>query len=306
MKKTTALCLLIIVLIVNRSLSQDADIPFTGILNTVEDVNVNLQPNENSEELMLSTSCDSLLTTMAGGNGHRGNMFNVTALHELTITKFDVHLDSFKTTNYRVYYQPASYYGTENNPSAWTLVGHRDSVHAKPPHRPTPLTIPINITIPAGLTYSFYITSTFVNKNNNYTNGTTLGAPFQQDANLIVYEGCGIEYPFSGTPLAPRKWNGRIHYCLEPVGIDEENVTTVQTSLAPNPFTNSTTLKITGKTPKNYSLKIVDLPGNTVSEITGISANEVNLEKGKMSAGMYLYKLYNKENVIANGKLIIQ
>ncbi len=312
MKKIFTLCLLVCSFFVNKSTAQDGEVPFSGIRNTVDDAKAQVNVREFEEEedvsgdMMLTTTCDSLLTTMAGGNGHRGNMFNVTALSALTITKFDIHLDSFKISNERVYYHTGSYFGTENNPSAWTLIGYRDSVHAKPPHRPTPLTIPINVTIPIGQTCSFYITSTVATKNNNYTNGTQLGAVYAQNPDMLIFEGCAIDYPFSGTPFAPRKWNGRIHYCLEPVGIAEEIENAVSSFVAPNPVTTTSTLYINAKTQQTYSLKFFDVLGNTVNEINNISTNEVKIEKGKLSEGVYIYKLYNKQNTVAKGKLIIQ
>ncbi len=313
MKKTFFLCFLMCLLIANRSVSQDANEPLSGIINTVQDVELQVNStvapdsNESADDLMMTTTCDSMLSIMTGGNGNRGNMFDVTAINALKITKFDVHLDSFKITTYKIFYHMGTYQGTENDPAAWTLLGYRDSVRAKPPHHPTPLNIPINVVIPAGITCAFYITSTISNRNNNYTNGTSLGAIYTQDPNIILYQGCGIEYPFSGTPHVPRIWNGRIHYCLQPVGINEPGSENVKTSVSPNPFNSSAIITIGGKTPCNYSLRVFDLLGNTVAEQNHINTNEVKVEREQLSEGMYIYKLFTKEGTaIANGKLIIE
>ncbi len=82
---------------------------------------------------------------------------------------------------------------------------------------PTPFPIPINVTIPAGQTYAFYITSTNVAVSLNYTNGTAVGNVLSADANLQFKEGKGMEYPFTNgtnTLFQPRNWNGRIHYSV--------------------------------------------------------------------------------------------
>ncbi len=310
MIKKITLCLLVCFSFISFLHAQDANVPFTGIRNSVAvaDLQANtLAADENNTgEMMLTSICDSLLTTMAGGNGHRGNMFDVTALTQLKVTKFDIHLDSFKVSNISVYYHLGTYMGTENNPAAWTLAGHKDSVRAKPPHQLTPLAIPVNVTIPAGVTCAFYITSSVSTKNLNYTNGTNLGSAYQQDANLIIYEGCAIEYPFSGTPFTSRVWNGRIRYCLIPTGIDEATNQIIQTTASPNPFSDYTVISIPGNPPSNYTLKIYDLIGNIVSEIKGIYSNEVKIEKGNLSGGMYFYRLWNKNEIKSTGKLIIE
>src|SRR5438105_13948557 len=108
MKRTITICIMFSMLIANRSLSQDGNLPLNGIINIEDDMpaieNADNSTDQDIQDMMLTTTCDSMLSTMAGGNGDRGNMFDVTAINALKITKFDVHLDSFKVTTYRVYY----------------------------------------------------------------------------------------------------------------------------------------------------------------------------------------------------------
>ncbi len=153
---------------------------------------------------------NALATTLAGGNNHRGNMFDITAINDVMITSFDAH--PMGNTDYEVYYKTGTYLGSENTPGAWTLVGSATGVVAQPMGTATPLPIPVNIVIPAGQTYSFYVTSSNVGVSQNYTNGTTAGAVFAADGNIQFHEGVGIEYPFSGSAFSPRVWNGNIHY----------------------------------------------------------------------------------------------
>ncbi len=156
----------------------------------------------------------SVFTTMAGGNNHRGNMFDLTAINTVTITQFDAN--PMATTNIAIYYRVGTHVGFQNNAAGWTLIGTANNVVPLGSPTPTPVPVPINITIPAGQTYAFYVTSTNVAVSLNYTNGTTVGNVFASDANLQFKEGSGMEYPFcnGGSPFTPRNWNGRIHYTV--------------------------------------------------------------------------------------------
>lgn len=151
----------------------------------------------------------TLNTTMAAGNNHRGNMFDITALNTVTITSFDA--SPMAATTIAIYYKTGTWVGFDQNSSAWTLIGSAAVPGAVLP-TPVPVPVPVNVTIPAGQTYAFYVTSTNTAVSLNYTNGTTTGNVYTSDANIQFREGCGHEYPFLNAPFAPRIWNGVIHY----------------------------------------------------------------------------------------------
>lgn len=158
----------------------------------------------------------SLSTTMAAGNNHRGNMFDIQATNQVTITSFDAH--PVTNTTIAIYYKVGSYVGFESNSGAWTYIGAA-AVTANVSPTPTPVPVAVNITIPAGQTYAFYITSTNTAVSLNYSNGTSVGNIYASDANIKFKEGAGMEYPFcnGGSPYTPRIWNGVIHYTVPTV-----------------------------------------------------------------------------------------
>ncbi|MFT5859275.1 MAG: hypothetical protein ACI865_001375 [Flavobacteriaceae bacterium] len=164
-----------------------------------------------STVLFTQGAADSLQTTLAAGNNHRGNMFDIVALNTITITAFDAHPQA--NTTIEIYYKIGGYAGFEATSGAWTLVGSA-AVTANPLGTSTPVPVPVNVTIPAGQTYAFYVTSSNVAVSLNYTNGTGLGNIWAQDANIQFLEGAGMEYPFTagGGIFSPRIWNGLIHY----------------------------------------------------------------------------------------------
>src|SRR5262249_9697060 len=62
------------------------------------------------ESTIGSSNPGPLTTTFAGGNGQNGNMFNITALQNVTITHFDGHMAS-GTQDWTIYYRPGSFIG---------------------------------------------------------------------------------------------------------------------------------------------------------------------------------------------------
>jgi hypothetical protein len=153
----------------------------------------------------------SLTTTFAGGNRQDGNMFEISALKSVIIRSFDGNLDP--PDDYRIYYKTGTYTGFEDDPGAWTFVGTATNIISNGENIPTPIPIDIDVTIPGGQTYSFYLTTEGPNKGVHYTNGTTEHAVYVSDANIEIREGIGIEYPF-GQTFSPRVWNGTVYYEL--------------------------------------------------------------------------------------------
>ncbi len=155
----------------------------------------------------------NLTAGLAGGNNHRGNMFDIYATNAVTITSFDAH--PMGNTTIEIYYRTSPFFGFETSSTGWTLIGSA-AVTAQPFGTATPVPVPVNVTIPAGQTYSFYVTSTNTSVSLNYTDGTTEGATWASDANITFRQGVGMEYPFAngGGVFRPRVWNGIIHYTI--------------------------------------------------------------------------------------------
>lgn len=154
-----------------------------------------------------------LETNFLGTTGSSGNMFNVQAVHELTITGFDANFLSGTPVDARIYYRPAPYQGVETDSTSWTLLGVTTAITPNATGTPTAIPIPVNTLIPAGQTYSFYITTT----NGTlmaHTNGNSPNALYATDGILNFYQGTAITYAFT-SPITPRIWNGRIHYFTE-------------------------------------------------------------------------------------------
>lgn len=153
-----------------------------------------------------------LMGSNTGGNNQRGNMFDIVATNAVTILSFDA--SPMGNTTVEIYYKAGTWNGFANTPSAWTFAGS-----APVPYTGGFSAVPVNVnlTIPAGQTYAFYITSNSTLTSLNYSNGTAVGNVYSSDANITFLEGGGLDYPFTqntGAVYQPRVWNGNIHYAL--------------------------------------------------------------------------------------------
>ncbi len=152
----------------------------------------------------------ALSTTAASGNNQRGNMFTIIAKEHVVIRSFDAY--PMSNTTIEIYTRAGGYAGFASDSAGWTLLG-RAAVTATGGIIPVP--VPVNVEIRAGETQAFYITSNTQTVSINYSNGSSEGAVYAEDANLQFTEGIGLDYPFTagtGGVFTPRVFNGAIHY----------------------------------------------------------------------------------------------
>lgn len=250
----------------------------------------------------VAVQCDTINTTYAAGNGQDGAMFDVTAVQDITLDRLYGSVDGEGWM--KIYYKNGSYSGFETNPSAWTLL---DSAYVSPLTTmiPTLINISLNLPVASGQTLGLYVTGNQTGASVDYTDGTAEGNVFSSDSYIQIKEGRGVEYPF-GTNYVPRIFNTTIDYCPGVItGIETRN--DVSSSFYPNPFSTSATLELgTGITLDNAVLNIYDVLGKQVKSITGISSNTVQIEKGDLPAGVYIYRLGDATGMQATGRFIIE
>lgn len=207
MKLLTTFSLLIALLIGTKAFAQ----PCSVILSASDSLicsgdNISLNALANGPELQLQAS-------NTAGNNHRGNMFDIVATNDVTILSFDAF--PMGNTTISIYYKVGTWNGFANTPSAWTFIGEAPVTYTG---GFSPVDVDVNVTIPAGETYAFYVTTNVTGGTAlNYSNGTNVGNVYSSDANITFLEGGGMEYPFTmgtGAVYQPRVWNGMIHYSL--------------------------------------------------------------------------------------------
>lgn len=151
-------------------------------------------------------------TNLTSNNGSGAVMFPIYAINTVTITGFDVNYSNTTAANWEVWYRPDNYIpvpGANTSNVGWTFIGSANVV-GNGQDIPTPLPIPVNITIPAGQAYSFYIQETGSGTHRYFT-GVGLGNVYNSNADFEFIEGHGGSAPFNCT-LSPRVFSGNIHY----------------------------------------------------------------------------------------------
>ncbi len=154
----------------------------------------------------------SVTTTLAAGNSHNGNMFDVVAIRDVVVTGLTANISPSATVAVAVYERPGSHVGHETVSADWTLAGTATITGAA--SGPTAIPLSLSVSIAAATRHAFYVTATD-GTTVGYTNGTTVGAVAAEDANLQVLEGTGNGYPF-GSLYQPRIYNGTVSYLACP------------------------------------------------------------------------------------------
>jgi hypothetical protein len=248
--------------------------------------------------------CETATTTFAGGNGNAGNMFDVTSSIDITVNHFDMNING--TGYMKIYYHTGTFVGTESNPGAWNLI---DSVLTTSAGANMPSTIPLYfaLNIGAGTTMAFYITGTGSGATANYTNGTAVGNVFVNDGIVAIKEGNGMGTLFSGPGATPRIWNGNIYYCVATGIQQEQNSSAISSVVYPNPFNNTATLSFdTEHHADHLSVIISDISGRTIQQFKDVQGNQLTIDAANLSDGMYIYTIYNDNELAGNGKFIVE
>ncbi len=77
-------------------------------------------------------------------------------------------------------------------------------------------------------------------------------------------------------------------------------------SVYPNPFTDYTIIDLKGTPPDHYGLEIFDLSGNRVKAQSVKQGNRFLIRAGSLSKGLYFFRIREHQQLISEGKLVIQ
>lgn len=169
----------------------------------------------------------TLATTLAGGNGQAGIMFDIEATNPagLTVDGWTINVNHDVTdatpVMVYVYWRTGTYVGHTNSSGGWNLLGMAP-VLSWGMNRPTPLPVG-GLVLPPNQTVGVFITTDFVTAQGppnsppyqNYTDRPLGSHPVYSDANLSIHHGVGKANPrFSGATFAEadKVFNGGVHY----------------------------------------------------------------------------------------------
>ena len=142
--------------------------------------------------------------------------------------------------------------------------------------------------------------TTFSNTSGNLAH---YSGQFVADVNNLGNNSFSVIATDDGTPPAVSIVN-RVYQIDEATGVSQNNLSH-SISFSPNPFTDHTTLTISGMNSKTVSLIISDITGREVSRADHIPSS-YSIEKGNLTRGIYFYQLTDGGSMNEKGKLVIQ
>jgi hypothetical protein len=96
------------------------------------------------------------------------------------------------------------------------------------------------------------------------------------------------------------------YFCPNNVGVNEVNQSN-EVSIAPNPMTDKSIVRINNTTGKKYQLSLYNIEGRLMSKTENITSNEIIIiERKNMAAGVYFYLLTGEDGKSMRGKLIME
>lgn len=128
------------------------------------------------------------LDGVTGGTnfGAPGVMFDLTSKRDVTVKSFDIYTDAVRNDVIQVYTRPGTYQGHELAQAGWELIFSKN-VFQMGRDVPTELSgFSSTVTIPAGSTQAFFITSNFYIM---YDKGTVEGGVLSENQSLIIRQG---------------------------------------------------------------------------------------------------------------------
>ena len=180
----------------------------------------------------ISTTVDSLFTTLNAGYIVNGSMFDITALNAITIDGLSMHFSSPGSTTVEVWYRSGTFVGFESSTTGWTQA-FSSTVSSLGAGILTPITGTFAINVSAGQTYGLYVTCTTGQQQVNCSGGTGLGNLYTSNADLQLFEGKSGAY--FNVLNAPRVFNGLLQY--QKKGCASPKIA-VQFSVTPSPTVN--------------------------------------------------------------------
>ena len=155
---------------------------------------------------------NGLMTNYDGSPNDNGLMFDITALKEIRIFSFDIHVVQESKFKMNIYTKEGTFRGYESDKVSWIRHVHLLSLTGNGLNKSTP--IPLNnnflpIYVPQGNTQAFYVS--VLNNLLVSSEGSITGSIISSNGDIEILEGLSIDNYFTPTSFV-RKWNGAIYY----------------------------------------------------------------------------------------------
>jgi hypothetical protein len=238
--------------------------------------------------LAYSQACDSLHSQCIGTFSRNGLYFDLEAITDVRVTGISYLVQNSGTRDVSVYYRQGTYLGHEGIAVDWTFLGIDSAVtpvnggSCPLPHNPMP--VDLNICIPQGQRYGFYIVMSSGTGTIESHSNLTEGSIAAQDIYIKLITGKGQFGigDFTGTLTPSLTFQGAIQYdCLCTTSLDEKQ-SAKEISVYPNPADN--TINFSGVANAS-TLSRIEIY-NTAGELVLLS-REISFDISSLSQGMY-------------------
>mmetsp|Transcript_11422 Transcript_11422/g.17186 ORF Transcript_11422/g.17186 Transcript_11422/m.17186 type:complete len:579 (-) Transcript_11422:176-1912(-) len=166
-------------------------------------------------------SIDALYTTLDGGNGSRGNMFDIITYRDIRLRSFSIHSDDENYITIDIFLAAGPYKDYQYSSSFWFKIYDGTSYSDTAPsgsftHFPDDS---LSVDLVGGRTFGMYITNSYYDEF-QYSNGSKEGRIFVSNEHLAITEGAGVGGYFSSF-YSPRVWNGGLRYTAKQVDTEQ-------------------------------------------------------------------------------------
>jgi hypothetical protein len=144
--------------------------------------------------------------------------------------------------------------------------------------------------------------------------GTTWDTPYSfgnsQITPFVAYTGCVVHIikPDSGHIIYLRNPTGNNGpHCVTATGISSQHDAETRVTLQPNPFSNQAVFEISSPEKTDHAfLNVFDLVGQEILNTSFGNRNTFVLHRNNMNSGIYFYRVFQNDRLIATGKFIVE
>jgi len=220
------------------------------------------------------SECDSLTSPCLNTFSGKSYFFDIQASSNININHFSMMAQNCGARDISIYYRTNSYIGHETDATDWVLAG--SATNFTPacaggcPIPETIIPVLVDVCIPAGQTFGFYIVITGGTGTIEGHTFSTEGTVIAEDSHLKIFAGKGSlnTGAFDLSVGSDRSWQGSVKYsCTCIVGEEEHSLNTVfSTSLQPNPANDDLQYIINSSKESWMEITITDISGKQIGK----------------------------------------
>ncbi len=251
--------------------------------------------------------CDSLIAPCSDTYSENGFYFQLQAGAANTLIKsFSTVSQNGGVRDVAIYYKTGSYAGFESNSSAWTIIGSAsgfDPLNSLScPIPETKIPINVNVCIPSGQVYSFYIIRSNGSGTFEANKATPEGQIAVTDGSISLYAGKGTVdfFPFQGSFLRDSlTFQGTIDYSCGCSVTGTSHINAENNDVTyPVPANDKINFDFYSVADNLIAINVFDMNGRKVLhqlQPVKIGLNKITIEVSDLHSGIYSFQLTNQD-----------